>query len=405
MEPGRSRSDNPSFEGVDRERPRATLGLVATLAPTAVHHRTELIERAAGAADVRAVFAAASARLGRLVAFDAAVWAALDPATTLPTTPTRAENMAAFGGRDACARLWELEFVAEDFNNYHQPARSDVPAAGLHRATGGEPERSARFRELVRPSGWDDELRAILRADGLAWASVTLFRSEGQPPFDEADTELLAGLSRPLAEAVRGHARPAPPSADVADRGPGLIVFGPDGDLVSVNDDALGWLDELAGDIAGDEPFGVRLPLIAVSTLMRARAEGDRRTARARMRSSATGRWLVCHASCLRDRDGTIGNTALVIEHAKASEIAPIVTEAYELSARERHVTELVARGYGTAGIAAALQLSGHTVRDHVKTIFEKVGVSSRGELVAKLFAEHYASVHLGEAPDQIRSS
>jgi hypothetical protein len=35
-----------------------------------------------------------------------------------------------------------------------------------------------------------------------------------------------------------------------------------------------------------------------------------------------------------------------------------------------------------------------YTVRDYVKTIFEKVGVSSRGELVAKLFAEHYAPIH-----------
>jgi hypothetical protein len=34
-------------------------------------------------------------------------------------------------------------------------------------------------------------------------------------------------------------------------------------------------------------------------------------------------------------------------------------------------------------------------VRDHVKAIFHKVGVSCRGELVAKLFAEHYEPVHL----------
>jgi DNA-binding NarL/FixJ family response regulator len=66
-----------------------------------------------------------------------------------------------------------------------------------------------------------------------------------------------------------------------------------------------------------------------------------------------------------------------------------------ELSAREQQVTQLIARGVGTAGIAEALHLSVHTVRDYVKAVFEKVGVSSRGELVATVFAEHYAPMHL----------
>ncbi len=50
-----------------------------------------------------------------------------------------------------------------------------------------------------------------------------------------------------------------------------------------------------------------------------------------------------------------------------------------------------IARGGSTSEIAAELFLSPHTVRDHIKTVFEKVGVSSRGELVARLFGEHYS--------------
>ena len=33
-------------------------------------------------------------------------------------------------------------------------------------------------------------------------------------------------------------------------------------------------------------------------------------------------------------------------------------------------------------------------MRDHIKAIFAKVEVSSRGELVAKLFAEYYEPVY-----------
>ena len=247
----------------------------------------------------------------------------------------------------------------------------------------------------------------MLRVDGRPWATIALLRREGEPAFDASEAALVASLSGPLAEAVR--AQRARPFARAADRGPGLMIFDSHGELLSINDDAAAWLDELGGDLAGETVFGVRLPMVVLSTLMRARAIAagrDHRTARARVRSSESDRWLVCHASCLRDEDGEIGDTALVIEAATSSEIAPIITEAYELSPREREITELIARGIGTGDIATALHLSAHTVRDYVKTVFDKVGVSSRGELVAKLFAEHYAPLHLDErAVDRLDDS
>jgi DNA-binding CsgD family transcriptional regulator len=366
---------------------------------TAVAHNVaELIDRAAAADGVREVFAAASTRLRRLVPFDSAAWLATDPATSLPTSPTRVENMGHFGGHDACLRLWELEFLVEDVNLYHELANAPRPAAGLRASTDDAPARSTRYREFLEPHGFSDELRAVLRGDGRPWATLALLRREGKPAFDADEAALVAGLSAPLAEAVRAQrARPFTPGGD---RGPGLMVFDPEGELLSLNDDAAAWLDELAGDLDGETAFGVRLPLVVLGTLMRARAVAagrDRRTARARIRSNVSGRWLVCHASCLHDEDGAIGNTALVIEAATSSEIAPIITEAYELSPREREITQLIARGVGTSDIAGALHLSTHTVRDYVKTVFEKVGVCSRGELVAKLFAEHYAPLHLDE--------
>ena len=49
----------------------------------------------------------------------------------------------------------------------------------------------------------------------------------------------------------------------------------------------------------------------------------------------------------------------------------------------------MLSRGLSVKEIAAELILSVHTVRDHIKAIYDKTGVNSRGELVATLFSNH----------------
>lgn len=80
----------------------------------------------------------------------------------------------------------------------------------------------------------------------------------------------------------------------------------------------------------------------------------------------------------------------VILELARAAELAPIIVELYELSPRERQVTELLLRGLPIDEIAGALWISRHTVRDYIKAIFAKLGVGSRPELTAKLFHDHY---------------
>ncbi|MFZ5889553.1 MAG: response regulator [Myxococcota bacterium] len=54
----------------------------------------------------------------------------------------------------------------------------------------------------------------------------------------------------------------------------------------------------------------------------------------------------------------------------------------HHLSSRELEVLALLARGDRVEQIAAAMFLSRHTVRNHLKAIFRKVGVHSQAELV-----------------------
>ena len=62
-------------------------------------------------------------------------------------------------------------------------------------------------------------------------------------------------------------------------------------------------------------------------------------------------------------------------------------------------MTQLVAQGLLTRRSPSELHLSPYTVQDHLKSIFEKVDVSSRGELVARLFFEHYAPKLMNATP------
>ena len=64
-----------------------------------------------------------------------------------------------------------------------------------------------------------------------------------------------------------------------------------------------------------------------------------------------------------------------------------VLLAAYGLTARELDVARLVLRGEPTTAIANALRISAHTVQDHLKSVFDKVGVRSRRDLVGRLLA------------------
>ncbi|GAA1568294.1 hypothetical protein GCM10009678_58900 [Actinomadura kijaniata] len=343
------------------------------------------IDRAADAGDL---FGRASARLRRAVPFDAAVWAAADPETGLVTAPMLVEGL---GERERCADYWESELLEENVVPFRDLARAAVPAAGLRAATGDLPARSARFRRLLEGQGVRDELRAVFRAGDRSWGVVSLFRTGGGP-FTHDEVELVAGLSTPMATRLRRLARPAEPSPLPDAPGPGLVLFDPSGAATSLNDEAREHLASLPPGPSVPTALGVRLPIWIIGTALQARAIArgrDHGGARVRIRTAA-GRWLVCHASGLTGPGGSPGPVALVIEPASAADLAVIIAESYELTPRELEITQHVARGLPTAEIAARLFISPHTVRDHLKTIFQKTGASSRGELVARLFTEHH---------------
>jgi DNA-binding CsgD family transcriptional regulator len=317
-------------------------------------------------------------RIVGVIEADAFFAGATDPDTGLCLGAGMSYNMA----EDVCHPFWEHEWLVPDFNKFADLTPSN-PVADLRTATGGKLSRSARYRTLNAISDLEDELRATLHAGGRSWGNLQLNRCTGGKPFTVEDEAFLRAAA-PLAGAALRRALLEEPAHTDPARGPGVVVIDEAGTVISATAEANAWLEELA---EGWRRYPTNINIhpdlltMSVSTL----TQPDAPPRRVRLRT-VNGTWLIAHASPL----GSSGQVALVIEPAKASEIVPIVVEAYSLTPREVEVTRLVARGLSTDEIASELFLSRHTIRDHLKAIFEKVGVSSRGELTSKLFAEHY---------------
>jgi DNA-binding NarL/FixJ family response regulator len=130
--------------------------------------------------------------------------------------------------------------------------------------------------------------------------------------------------------------------------------------LASIEAGALGYIhkDSTPDDIAQRHPGD---EIRRVAHLAHDRAAGAVQVPEpARRRGAAAASPPVAPASCL----------------GRSSAPRPV------LSTREHEVLELIARGFSYAEIARLQSVSVHTVQTHIKNLYRKLAVRSRGEAV-----------------------
>ncbi len=297
------------------------------------------------------------------------------------------------------------ELLGDDANKFTHLAKSKVPVSTLYLATRGDLRRSVRFREILEPKGQGNELRAVLHAGKAVWGGVWLHRELHAPDFSPAEVaffsqiapHLAAGLrSAALLSAMEGASAGAGVTLAHASESPGLVMLGEDLSIVALTPAAEWWLAQI-----GDWPRGGRLPqaIYYVAAKLQAIERLPPTPAgmlpRARVRARGN-QWLALHASRLAVGGvapagvAPAGPIAVILEPARPAEVASLTLLAYALTDREVQVAQLVFKGSSTEDIAAALTISELTLQQHLKAVFDKVGVRSRRELVAQIFAEHY---------------
>jgi len=348
--------------------------------------RRELIRLCHAGLDSRTLRIESMKRLRTVIPIDLSFFTTVDPATLLFTGAVVDEIL-----QRATPQFIENEFFQDDVNKCAWMARSNTSVVNLIQATQGELEQSQRYREILAPLALGDELRAVLITGGACWGFMCLHRDQSRPQFTLTEAAYLARLTPHLAEGLRKalllNSRTALEMPDE----PGLLLLAEDLSVVAITPAAERWLAEVG---EADWPHKQALPYAVSAVVARLQALERNIDAqpdlvpRVRLRT-ASGHWLVLHASRLSGQRAQ-GQIAVIFEVARPAEVAPLIVQAYDLSKRESEILQLVARGLSTAEIAETFHISSNTVQDHLKAIFEKVGVRSRRELVGQLFAQQY---------------
>ncbi|MER5350986.1 helix-turn-helix transcriptional regulator [Kitasatospora sp. NPDC002551] len=308
--------------------------------------------------------------------YDAVCWHSADPATGLVTS-VLSDDLSLAGFEDAV----RLEVWSDDVATFPAIRLSGVRAETLSRATRGRPADSARFRELIGPAGFGDELRAVFDAHGGMWGCAAFMRAADRGPYLAQQRDLADLAARHLGNALRACHLPPAPGGDGWDGGPAVVLLGPANRPLALSGPA----EELLGRLADPSRTSLGVP-----TAFAVAAEQARRAARgvavpqSKIRvQDGDGRWYVLHGSALKG--GSEGEVTVVASPATPADAMPLYLSAYGLTAREQEVALLLVRGCDTRDVSRLLAMRPYTVQDHLKSVFAKAGVASRRELVARI--------------------
>ena len=147
---------------------------------------------------------------------------------------------------------------------------------------------------------------------------------------------------------------------------------------IELNRDAGAWIDVLPAAKLYAALGMLPAMMYPVATLVRSRNGGSGSRA---LERAVDGRWVMIEAAALEGRGD--GDIAVTLRDATAGETFDRLSRIYALTRRERQVVATLAAGLDTRAAAERLSISRHTLQDHLKSVFAKIGVNSRREVLA----------------------
>ncbi len=284
--------------------------------------------------------------ISRAVPFVGACLATVDPSTRLLTGARKYGEL--LGRNEHDHEFGLMEYGQDEPTAFMTMAERGVDAASVHLARSGQADDSRRLTEFMNPYfGFTDELRTLCRDGDRVWGGIALFRDSSAGRFEEAEVDFMASLTEVLAIGLRSGMLAALAASTVpgGSTGPAVLIVGGDD---SIRQTSLGAEERLADLLAGQNSGAPAAVIASLVGAARRFARGESAVPpRSRVRG-ASGMWLVLHASPLTALGEHDGDVVITIEEARPPEIVPLVVAAFDLTPRERDVTQLVLQGVDT---------------------------------------------------------
>ncbi|WP_378729981.1 helix-turn-helix transcriptional regulator [Nocardia brasiliensis] len=315
-----------------------------------------------------------SRHLSRVVPHDGYMLVGLDPLSGAGCLHAKEH-----GYRTEVARLLER---ADTFGLDVQPfaqLMTGPSQVGVTSVDSAESRHSIRVHEVMVSEGFCSEMRIALTARGIVWGALVLVRELGRRSFSVAEETCAQRLVPAVAAAIERFVRAKALRPSRTELPPGVLLVDANDSITMATPSAHGWLAELTrhcAQVDGGELHGI---IWNITYLAR------RRAGPALSRVPTPNGWVAVHAQPA-DTAPT-ANIAVTIQPAPTALLLPAVATWYGLTAREHSIVEQALDGLPANQIARRLQLSPHTVNDHFKSIYRKIGVNSRDQLIAGITA------------------
>jgi len=328
-----------------------------------------------------------AARLKPAIPFDSYAFGTTDPDTGLLT------HLVAASVPEAMT----LAFIDRLYP--FESARYAMDSARRGRTVYDTGEESAEIRAALRANGYAHGSHAVFGARDRLWGKWCILQGSASSAELARTHALLRRLAPHITHGLRHGSlveasglRGGGSSGVRAGSAAGVVVLNAAGRIVLRTESAVPMLADLR-DVGVTFPDAVPLSLISATSRLRyALRSGapDAPNAVSLRARGLSGRWYGVEASLAEPEAHGADAAVVVLRQFLPREIASMLTDLYGLSMREREVVAAVARGLTTKEIAAQLQVSPHTVKEHLDRACEKTGARGRKALVARIFFDAY---------------